>query len=75
MQDSKISNKETRQRSSIIGIFCFALGGFVFSAWTTFAVWEILKAPIIVELLASTSGLIGFAAFALMAIGIKLIHQ
>jgi hypothetical protein len=65
--------REENSVSSSIGVLLFAISGFILSAWATYAIWEILKAPIIIELLAVTSGAVGALTFALIAIGIRLV--
>ena len=58
---------------SILGIMCFFISGFLIFAWIPFMLWEIEKAPIVIEPFIQISGLIGGMSFGLLALGIKLI--
>jgi len=68
--------KEVKKESkyySILGIICFFISGFLLFAWIPYMLWEIDKAPIIIELFMQFSGLVGAIAFTLLAVGIILI--
>ncbi|MCP8304602.1 MAG: hypothetical protein H3Z50_03910 [archaeon] len=58
---------------SILGIMCFFISGFLLLAWILYMLWEIEKAPIIIELFMQFSGFVGGIAFALLAVGTRLI--
>jgi len=57
----------------VLGIVCFFISGFLLLAWIPYMLWEINKAPIVIELFMQFSGLVGAIAFALLAVGIRLV--
>jgi len=71
LKDSKMNGKDY----SILGIMCFFISGFLLLAWISYLLWEIDKAPIVIEPFVQFSGLIGGIAFALLAVGIRLIKK
>jgi len=65
--------KKEGKDHSILGIICFFISGFLFFAWMPYMLWEIDKAPIVIEMFVQFSGLVGAIAFAFLAVGITLI--
>jgi hypothetical protein len=72
MQVTRTDSK-TRGGHSILGVICFIVGGFIASAWGTYALWEVAKAPVDIGLLAVFSGLVGALSFGIIGLGMRLI--
>ncbi|MGQ9718909.1 MAG: hypothetical protein ACUVWK_03585 [Nitrososphaerales archaeon] len=67
--------KKEASYHSILGVVCFFISVVLLLAWIPYMLWEINKAPIIIELFMQFSGLVGAITFALLAIGIRLITE
>jgi hypothetical protein len=75
MQASRTEERKAHNDYSVLGIFCFILGGYVISIWATFLVWEILKAPIDIGIFATYWGLVGALGFGIVGLGTRLIAR